>query len=185
MKSTLHHPTLGDITLSRSARARRISLTVRPSGEVRLSFPTYVSERRAMAFLEAKAEWVAATRRRLAARPRPPVPTKEEVERLRAEAKATLPPRLEMLARRFGLRYGKVTVRAARSKWGSCSWRNDISLSLYLMTLPEHLRDYVLIHELCHTVHHDHSPRFHALVDRLTGGKEKLLARELRSYSIR
>ncbi len=185
MKSTLHHPTLGDITLSRSARARRISLTVRPSGEVRLSFPTYVSERRAMAFLEAKAEWVTATRRRLTARPRPPVPTKEEVERLRAEAKATLPPRLEMLARNFGLRYGKVTVRAARSKWGSCSWRNDISLSLYLMTLPEHLRDYVLIHELCHTVHHDHSPRFHALVDRLTGGKEKLLARELRSYSIR
>ena len=181
----MRHPVLGDIILSRSVRARRISLTVRPSGEVRLSFPTYVSERRAIAFLEAKAEWVASARRRFAARPKPPVPTKEEVERLRAEAKASLPPRLEMLARRFGLRYGKVTVRAARSKWGSCSWRNDISLSLYLMTLPEHLRDYVMIHELCHTVHHDHSPRFHALVDRLTEGKEKLLARELRSYSIR
>lgn len=181
----MRHPVLGDIILSRSVRARRISLTVRPSGEVRLSFPTYVSERRALAFLEAKAEWVASARSRFAARPKPPAPTKEEVERLRAEAKATLPPRLEMLARRFGLRYGKVTVRAARSKWGSCSWRNDISLSLYLMTLPEHLRDYVMIHELCHTVHHDHSPRFHALVDRLTGGKEKLLARELRGYSIR
>lgn len=51
MKTTLHHPTLGDVTLSRTARARRISLSVRPSGEVRLSFPTYVSERRAVAFL--------------------------------------------------------------------------------------------------------------------------------------
>ena len=52
------------------------------------------------------------------------------------------------------------------------------------MTLPPHLRDFVLLHELCHTVHHDHSPHFHALLDRLTGGNEKLLSRELRSYSI-
>lgn len=185
MTTTLHHPTLGDITLSCSARARRISLTVKPSGQVRLSFPSYISEARAIAFLEAKAAWVEASRRRMAARPKAPTLTGEQIERLRAEAKATLPPRLDMLARHFGLRYGKVTIRAARSKWGSCSWRNNISLSLYLMTLPEHLRDYVMIHELCHTVHHDHSPRFHALVDRLTGGKEKLLARELRSYSIR
>ncbi len=78
----------------------------------------------------------------------------------------------------------KVTIRAARTKWGSCTGRNDISLSLYLMTLPEHLRDFVIIHELCHTVHHDHSPRFHALVDRLTGGREKALARELKNYGI-
>lgn len=184
MKTTLHHPTLGDVTLSRTARARRISLSVRPSGEVRLSFPTYVSERRAVAFLEAKTEWVEAARRRFASRIRPPQFTKEQIEALRAEAKAVLPPRLDTLARHFGLRYGHVIIRAARTKWGSCSWRNDISLSLYLMTLPEYLRDYVMIHELCHTVHHDHSPRFHALVDRLTDGKEKLLARELRSFSI-
>ena len=75
-----------------------------------------------------------------------------------------------------------VTIRATRSKWGSCNGRNDLSLSLYLMTLPEHLRDFVILHELCHTVHHDHSPRFHALLDRLVGGKEKLLNKELRSY---
>ncbi len=53
------------------------------------------------------------------------------------------------------------------------------------MTLPSHLRDYVIIHELCHTVHHNHSAKFHALVDKLLGGKEKALARELRGYSTR
>lgn len=83
-----------------------------------------------------------------------------------------LPSRVAELAVRTGLQYRSVTIRATRSKWGSCNGRNDLSLSLYLMTLPEHLRDFVILHELCHTVHHDHSPRFHALLDRLVGGKK-------------
>ena len=53
------------------------------------------------------------------------------------------------------------------------------------MTLPPHLQDYIILHELAHTVHHNHSPRFHALVDRLTGGRERQLAKELRNYAIR
>ena len=101
---------------------------------------------------------------------------------MRREAVAVLPSRVAELAVRTGLQYRSVTIRATRSKWGSCNGRNDLSLSLYLMTLPEHLRDFVILHELCHTVHHDHSPRFHALLDRLVGGKEKLLNKELRSY---
>ena len=184
MRDRLQHPRLGEIVLSCTRRSRRISLSVRPSGEVRLSFPPYVPLKKAVAFLESKAEWIESSRRKFAARPSRPSLSREDIERLRAEAKALLPQRVAELAARFGLDYGKVTVRAARTKWGSCTGRNDISLSLYLMTLPEHLRDYVLIHELCHTVHHDHSPRFHALVDRLTDGREKLLARELRSYHI-
>ena len=87
------------------------------------------------------------------------------------------------IAAQTGLRYGKMTVRASRTKWGSCTGRNDISLSLFLMKLPERLRDYVIVHELCHTVHHDHSPQFHALVDRLLGGRERELMRELRRYA--
>ncbi len=104
---------------------------------------------------------------------------------MRSEAKATLPQRVAELATRYRLKYGKVTIRAARTKWGSCTARGDISLSLYLMTLPEHLRDYIIIHELCHTVHLNHSPRFHALVNELTGGRERELAKELRQYVIR
>ena len=117
-----------------------------------------------------------------------PLPPEEELrqrEELRRAAKEDLPARIARIAAATGLRYERMTVRAARTKWGSCSGRNTISLSLYLMTLPEHLRDYVILHELCHTVHHDRSPRCHALVDRLTGGRERELAAELRRYSIR
>ena len=185
------HPVLGEIACVQSPRARRISIRVRPSGEVRVTYPRGVSQRRALAFLEEKIAWVEAVRQKLAARrtalpaPLSPEEEKARVEELRRAAKADLPARVERLSRETGLKYTKMTIRAARTKWGSCSGRNTLSLSLFLMTLPEHLRDFVIIHELCHTVHHDHSPRFHALVDRLTGGNEKALARELRAWSIR
>lgn len=185
------HPLLGEIVCERSPRARRISLSVRATGAVRLAYPRGVSERRALEFLESKVDWVLRTRERLAARRAALSPTltpeeaKARTEALRRAAKEDLPPRLARLSAATGLRCEGLTIRAARTKWGSCSGRNTISLSLYLMTLPEHLRDFVILHELCHTRHHDHSPRFHALLDRLTGGREKELARELRGWAIR
>ena len=185
MKQIISHPSLGEITISCTRRSTRTSISVRPSGEVRLSFPPYISLRKAIAFLESKAEWIKAAKAKYAERATTPALTKQEIEQLRAEAKATLPARTAALATQHGFKYGRVTIRAARSKWGSCTAKGDISLSLYLMTLPEHLRDYVILHELCHTVHHNHSPRFHDLVNRVTGGRERELAKELRQYTIR
>ena len=189
MIATWDHPRLGPVTLSQTRRARRIAICVRASGAVRVSFPCGVSQRRAQAFVEERIEWSERTRERLAARRADPVPElapeerKMRIEALRRAAKADLPERIARIAAQTGLRYGKMTVRASRTKWGSCTGRNDISLSLFLMKLPERLRDYVIVHELCHTVHHDHSPQFHALVDRLLGGRERELMRELRRYA--
>lgn len=191
MTEVLIHPRLGEVTLSQTARARRITVCVRGSGAVRLSFPRGVSRRRALEFLERKAEWVEQARIRLAEKQRAlppqlsPVEEKARIEALRRDAKADLPERIERIAVQTGLKYAKLSIRASRTKWGSCSGQNHISLSLFLMVLPEYLRDYVIIHELCHTVHHDHSPRFHALVDSLTCGNEKALAAELKRWSIR
>ena len=181
---------VGEISLVRSQRARRITLTVRPTGLVRLTVPCGVSRARALAFAETKVAWIASARQRVAARqaavpPLPPEAERERIEELRRAARVDLPPRVERIARMFGFSYGRITIRASRTKWGSCSFRNDLSLSLYLMALPERLRDYVIVHELCHTIHHDHSPRFHALVDRCLGGQERALDRELKSYVIR
>ena len=170
-----------------SSRARRITLSVRPSGEVRLTYPCGVSAERALQFFEAKRAWVERALQRLAAReavsPRK-LCTPEEVEAMRCEAKRDLPPRIERIAKATGLNYRKVTIRAARTKWGSCSTDGSISLSLFLVALPEHLRDFVILHELCHTVHHNHSERFHRLLDHLSGGCERQLQAELRRYRI-
>ena len=191
MTAVYAHPRLGEVTLSQTLRARRVSISVRATGVVRLSYPCGVSQKRALAFLDQKAEWIEAARERLARKraalpPQlPPEEQKARVEELRRAAKADLPGRIARLSQATGLKYEKLSIRASRTKWGSCSGRNHISLSLFLMTLPEHLRDFVIVHELCHTVHHNHSPRFHALVDRLVGGNEKPLNRELRGFTIR
>lgn len=86
---------------------------------------------------------------------------------LKREAKRLLEPRLEQLAARHGLHYARLTVRAQRSRWGSCSARGTISLNYRLVFLPPALVDYVLCHELAHTVEANHSPGFWSLLETL------------------
>lgn len=101
----------------------------------------------------------------------------------RWEANKYLPGRLDELSALHGLPYNKVSIRNNRSNWGSCSSRNNISLNLMLMSLPDHLTDFILLHELAHTKIKNHGPAFWALLDSLTGGKARALTREIRKFS--
>jgi hypothetical protein len=92
-------------------------------------------------------------------------------------------PWLERVAADLGLGYSRATVRCQKTRWGSCSRKNAISLNCKLLFLPPRLVHQVLIHELCHTRHHDHSRRFWGLVARSTpdyARREKELKRAWR-----
>lgn len=104
-------------------------------------------------------------------------------EAIRIEAKQLLPARLSRLAEQHHFVYTACTIRNTTSRWGSCSSSGHISLSLHLMRLPDELIDYVLLHELCHTVEMNHGPRFHALLDKATAGRSAALNRMLRRFS--
>lgn len=103
-------------------------------------------------------------------------------EQLRKQARRLLPGRLNALSQAHSLPYSRVSVNSARTRWGSCSSRKSINLSLFLMLLPSHLIDYVLLHELCHTREMNHGPRFWALLNRLTGNRAIALRKELRCF---
>lgn len=105
------------------------------------------------------------------------------IEILRKEAKEYLPKRLDLWAEKYGFKYKKVFIKNLKSRWGSCSSQNNINLNVHLMRLPEHLSDFIILHELCHTIHKNHGKDFHGLLERLTGN-EKQLNKELKNYSI-
>lgn len=104
------------------------------------------------------------------------------IRAMRKKAEEYLPPLVQYWSSLFDLPYNKVTISKARSRWGSCSSKRDISLSFYLMLLPAHLMDYVILHELAHTREMNHGPEFWELLNQLTDGKALALRKELRMH---
>ena len=101
----------------------------------------------------------------------------------RKRVKERLIPRLLNMAAERSLNLNNVKVSSAKGRWGSCSSKGNINLSLYLVLLPRHLQDYVLQHELTHLVEMNHSPRFWARLDEVCDGKAKALRKEMRGYN--
>ncbi len=121
----------------------------------------------------------------LVARRRKPrkAPVNAQVELLRAQAKSELPPRLAQLAALHGFVYKKVFIKNNISNWGSCSSLGNINLNLRLVTLPQNLQDYVMLHELCHLKYLNHGPQFHALLESVCPG-HRVLEKELKGVHL-
>ena len=102
---------------------------------------------------------------------------------LRDEALKYLPQRLDFLSQKINIPYNRVFIKNIKSRWGSCSAKNNINLSIHLMRLPDHLIDYVILHELAHVVVKNHSKHFWQVLDKITGDA-KLYDNELKKYRI-
>ncbi len=100
----------------------------------------------------------------------------------RKEAQSLLPPRVSQLALEHGFAYNTVYIKNLKSKWGSCFSHGNINLNLHLMRLPDHLIDYIILHELCHTRHMNHAPEFWKLLNTVTNGKAQQLNKEINNY---
>ena len=155
-----------DYTLIRSRR-RTLALEVTRETQVVVRAPLRCPQRQIDAFVESRRAWLEAAlmrqKERLAAHP--PL-TEAEVEALRQKAKAYIPPRVTYWAQRMGLAPAAVKITSARTRFGSCSGKNSLCFSLYLMQYPGEAIDAVVVHELCHMRHRDHSGAFYREVER-------------------
>ncbi len=102
---------------------------------------------------------------------------------LKKEAIDYLPSRIDELSRKFHLPFNQLAIKNIKSRWGSCSSKNNINLSIHLMHLPDHLIDYVILHELAHTVVKNHSSKYWQFLSKLTVDA-KLLDKELKKHTL-
>lgn len=105
------------------------------------------------------------------------------IEALRVEAKRILPPKVLFFAKKWSLEVNQIKINSSKKRWGSCSSSKNINLSLFLLMLPEHLIDYVILHELTHTLELNHGANFWKLLDIHCNGIAKSLDKESRNYT--
>ena len=194
-KKIIQVPGIGEVLLVKRPGTARLRISVSPRRGVVVSMPWLLPYAVAEKFLMSKRQWVAAALERQAGQMHraaesgktatvPDDPA--ELERMREAARAALVPKLLSAAARYGFPFkGRIAIKNNVSNWGSCSSKGNINLNMRLILLPEHLQDYVILHELCHLRYPDHGPAFHALLDSLLGDRETTLSRELNEWKIR
>ena len=102
----------------------------------------------------------------------------EEEKALRKRAREILPGKVQYFASLIGVTPGRITVTGARTSFGTCSGKNNLSFSFYLMRFPDEAVDYVVVHELCHILQHNHSKEFYKEIEKILPDykeREKLL----------
>ena len=180
---TIYVDGVGPILFERSTRARRIIISVKPSNGVRVAIPNRVSFRSALEFVNLKKRWIQKhlVRIKQMESQRQAVNSSVIIDEVKAKKKLT--NRLRQLAVQHGFTYNRVAIRNQKTRWGSCSHRNNINLNMKLVLLPDELVDYVIMHELVHTRIHDHSKRFWAeLYKYVEDGKA--MSKRLRGYGL-
>ena len=184
MNSTLVEiPSIGPVTIVKSQRAKHIRITIRPDQAVRLTIPRDQSVDRAKQFLNSKIPWIKKHQHRFSKLDnlQTNLPKFKINEK---EARDMLVGRLEGLANIHNFKYARVAIRNQKTKWGSCSAKNNINLNINLARLPDELRDYVILHELVHTRFKNHSKKFWAELDKVIGTSAKELSKKLRKYQL-
>jgi len=208
-QNILHYKGLGEVSFIRSSHARNLSIRINQRGEVRVTMPRFVSQKKAERFLLSKQNWVLRRLNSLeTVNCKESLPSEGGVIQIRGkdypvnlirgdadveaaiwrmlqkEALMYLPGRVNELAERHAYKISGLKIRKMHTRWGSCTARKSINLNSWLVMVPDYLSDYVILHELAHTRFPDHSKRFWAELDGVTGGQSKQLRSELRSQQI-
>ena len=171
---------IGPVLFERSNRAKHLNISVKENAKVRVAVPKGISFEKAKIFTHSKIGWISKHLLKIQLRPKIRIFDKPLDKQA---AKEFLEGRIKEFADKFGFVYNKITIRNQKTRWGSCSGKNNINLNMQLMNIPNHLIDYVLLHELVHSKVKNHSPLFWRSLDRYVGNA-KAIDKELKKYSL-
>jgi len=171
-------PEFGEIEVTR-VRTRYLRLRVQPDGSITATIPYYATLLSLKSLINKNR---AGLRKQISKMPKNKALNDTERAELKKKARKYLTQRLQELASANGFTYEKIRISSARTRWGSCSMKGTISLNIALMTLPKHLSDYVILHELTHTDYMSHSPDFWKRVGEVCPNYKKH-RKDLKNYS--
>lgn len=181
--TTITISNLGSVTFARSSRAKYQRITVRPDKTITVTIPRGGSLSEAKQFLKTKISWIQKQLQKIdqhtQRRDMPDLDIDLE------KAQNDLFDRLDYFSKNQSLPYNRAGFRCQKTRWGSCSGKNNISLNVNIAFLPEELQDYILLHELVHTKVKNHSKDFWAELDKYTNSRAKELAKKLKKYNIK
>jgi len=167
---TTQLPGLPPVTFTKSTKARHLRMTIYPDRTIRVTIPTRTTLKTAQNFLQQRLPWARKHLDKLSELQtvQNSAPTMPAL--CRTTARTALTTRLNHLAQKHGFKYNRLFVRNQKTKWGTCSSKNNISLNINLVRLPQEIQDYVIIHELVHLHHKNHSKKFWAEMEKLVPG---------------
>lgn len=159
----------------RSAR-KTVGIQVSLGGKVTVRAPYRISEKEIERILQEKSQWISKAIAETSERAKKQKEyTEEELSLMRKRATDILPRKVEYFSRIMDVRPTAVKINSAKKRYGSCSGKNSINFSLYLMDKDERFIDYVVVHELAHIKHHNHSKEFYAFIEKfLPDYKERI-----------
>lgn len=155
-----------EFELIRSDR-RTLSASVR-DGKVIVRAPLKLPERKIASFLQKHVDWILRTLEKAKEKSEKfNALTDDDILTLKAKAKAYLTQRTEEYAEIMGLKYSRITITSAKTRFGSCSSKGNISYSYRLMLYPTEAIEYVVVHELAHLIEMNHSKRFYGIIEKV------------------
>ena len=161
-----------EIEIIKSNR-KTIAIEVRQDLRVIVRAPKRASNREIMKFVEQKQDWIAKhlaymqIRYEETRRVKEKQFTDDDIRKMKDEAKKVIPDRVKYYADIMGVTFGKITIKNQKTRWGSCSSKGNLNFNCLLMLTPDKVRDYVVIHELCHLKQMNHSKMFWAEIEKV------------------
>lgn len=158
-------------TILKSKR-KTLAISINPEGEIIFRVPLRTSEREVMRMAEEKSRWIITHYLEVCARKNNrPASDLSDIQRDALEkrykdaARSYIPKRVAYYHAMTGGTYERISIRDQKTRWGSCSSKGTLSFNWRLMLAPPAVLDYVVVHELCHLTHMDHSPAFWQAVE--------------------
>ena len=177
MDYEIKHQDIGIIRYIKNNRAKRIVISIKPR-YVRVTIPLRQTLKSAQGFVKQKIDWIKEHSNNMKAL----IEKNNKLPKIdREEAREKLGKRLAELAQEHNFQYNRVSIRNQRTRWGSCSSKDNISLNMKLLHLPDQLIDYILLHELVHTRVKNHSKDFWNELETVVPNA-RIIDKQLREY---